>query len=153
MSLLPYAVAAFGRSLLPFSGSESIGTNIETGSVRQGRSIRTARLKGRPQFAALNVRLLSIVRPCIPSACGHSSPRPSDPRVLACARIHYSITSSADACKPNGTVRFNCLAVLRLITNSNFTGWRTGRSSGLAPLRMRPTSTPACRNESEKLAA
>jgi hypothetical protein len=47
----------------------------------------------------------------------------------------YSITSSALACSVKGTVSPSALAVLRLMTSSNFVGWRTGRSAGLAPLR------------------
>src|SRR5262249_23956726 len=51
---------------------------------------------------------------------------------------HHSITSSAMASTPGGMVRPSVLAVLRLITNSNFVGSRTGRSPGFSPLRMRP---------------
>jgi len=42
--------------------------------------------------------------------------------------------------RPNtdgGIVRSTALAVLRLLTNSNFVGCSTGRSAGLAPLRIR----------------
>src|SRR5262249_31970513 len=38
----------------------------------------------------------------------------------------------------SGTVRPRALAVLRLITKSNLVGRTTGKSSGLAPLRIRP---------------
>src|SRR5262245_26317107 len=55
------------------------------------------------------------------------------------APSHHSITSSAVICMINGTVRPNALAALRLITSSNLVGSMTGRSSGLAPLRTRPT--------------
>src|SRR6516165_1981736 len=51
----------------------------------------------------------------------------------------HSITSSALACKVNGTVSPSDLAVLRLMTRSNIVGCTTGRSPGLAPLRIRPT--------------
>jgi hypothetical protein len=51
----------------------------------------------------------------------------------------YSITSSARASSAGGIVRASLFAVLRLITNSNLAGSMTGRSVGLAPLRMRPT--------------
>jgi hypothetical protein len=40
---------------------------------------------------------------------------------------------------PCGIVTPICLAVLRLITNSNFIGCSTGRSAGLAPLRILST--------------
>src|SRR5262245_32310370 len=54
------------------------------------------------------------------------------------AAVAHSITSSAMASTPEGIVRPSVLAVLRLITNSNFVGRITGRSPGLSPLRMRP---------------
>src|SRR5262249_40110247 len=49
----------------------------------------------------------------------------------------HSITSSAVASRPAGMVRPSARAVLRLITSSNLVDCRTGRSAGLAPLRMR----------------
>jgi hypothetical protein len=51
----------------------------------------------------------------------------------------YSITSSAATSKVCGITRPSALAVLRLITNSNLVGCKTGRSAGFSPLRMRPT--------------
>src|SRR5262245_23179800 len=50
----------------------------------------------------------------------------------------HSITSSAMASKPGGKVRPSVFAVFRLITNSNFVGWTTGKSAGFAPLRIFP---------------
>ena len=41
--------------------------------------------------------------------------------------------------QPGGSVRSSALAVERLITNSNLVGCRTGKSAGVAPLRIRPT--------------
>ena len=51
----------------------------------------------------------------------------------------HSITSSARARIDGGTVRPRALAVFRLTTSSNFVGCWTGRSAGLAPLRIFPT--------------
>src|SRR5262245_21592177 len=51
----------------------------------------------------------------------------------------HSITSSALACNVSGTVRPSVFAVLRLITSSNLDGCCTGRSEGLAPLRILST--------------
>ena len=51
----------------------------------------------------------------------------------------YSITSSARASKEGGTVRPSALAVFMLITSSNLVGCSTGRSEGLAPLRILST--------------
>src|SRR5450759_4593171 len=49
----------------------------------------------------------------------------------------YSITSSARTSSAGGTSRPIAFAVLRLMANSNFVGCWTGRSIGLAPLRIR----------------
>ena len=51
----------------------------------------------------------------------------------------YSITSSATASSIGGTSRPSDLAVLRLIASSKFTGNWTGRSTGIAPRKMRST--------------
>src|SRR5262249_40755282 len=51
---------------------------------------------------------------------------------------HHSITSSASASNLSGISRPSALAVLTLITSSNFVGSITGRSPGFSPLRMRP---------------
>src|SRR5712664_1492834 len=56
------------------------------------------------------------------------------------ARLHgYSITSSARASNVGGTVRPSAFAVLRLTTISNLVANSTGRSAGLAPLRILTT--------------
>ena len=51
----------------------------------------------------------------------------------------HSITSSAIAVKLIGTASPRALAVLELMTSSNFTGAWTGSSLGLAPFKMRST--------------
>src|SRR5262249_14215689 len=51
----------------------------------------------------------------------------------------YSITSSALASSDAGTVRPSILVILVLMTKSNLVDCTTGRSAGLAPLRIRPT--------------
>src|SRR5262249_32909581 len=51
----------------------------------------------------------------------------------------HSITSSARASSWGGTSRPSAFAVLRLITSSNFVGCSTGKSAGLAPLRILST--------------
>src|SRR4051794_4378401 len=50
----------------------------------------------------------------------------------------HSITSSALASSVVGTVRPSILAVWALMTSSNLDACTTGRSAGLAPLRIRP---------------
>src|SRR5262249_9170643 len=53
--------------------------------------------------------------------------------------LPYLITLSALASTFGGMVRPICLAVLRLMTNSNFFGCSIGRSAGLAPFRILST--------------
>src|SRR5262249_30271632 len=50
----------------------------------------------------------------------------------------HSITSSAMLSSDGGTVRPSIRAVWALMTSSNLVDCSTGRSAGLAPLRMRP---------------
>jgi hypothetical protein len=66
----------------------------------------------------------------LPSALG---------RPAGCFWFH-SITSSARTRIVSGTVTPRAFAVLRLTTSSNRDGRSIGRSAGLAPPRMRPTS-------------
>src|SRR6516165_2597510 len=63
------------------------------------------------------------------------------------ASVH-SITSSASESSVGGTVRPSILAVCALMTSSNLVDCMTGKSAGLAPLRMRPVSMPTWRNPS-----
>src|SRR5262249_12784840 len=55
------------------------------------------------------------------------------------AAFHHSITSSARCSNGSGMLRPSAFAVLRLTTSSNLLDSWTGRSPGLAPLRMRST--------------
>ena len=48
----------------------------------------------------------------------------------------HSITSSARASNDGGMTRPSALAVLRLMTSSNWVGCSTGRSTGLTPARI-----------------
>src|SRR6266851_135619 len=63
----------------------------------------------------------------------------------------YSITRSARRRTDGGIVRPSVFAVLRLITSSNLVGCSTGKSAGLAPLRILSTYVAARRNKSGKL--
>src|SRR5262249_61904934 len=54
------------------------------------------------------------------------------------APVVHSITSSAATSSLSGTVRPSILAVWWLMTSSNLLACTTGRSAGVAPLRMRP---------------
>jgi hypothetical protein len=62
----------------------------------------------------------------------------------------YSITSFTRRRNDSGTVKPSALAVVRLITRSNFVGCSTGRSAGLAPRRILSTYSAARRNRSGK---
>src|SRR5262249_49347418 len=50
--------------------------------------------------------------------------------------VHFWMISSARTSSDCGIVKPRALAVLRLITSSNLVGCSTGRSAGLAPLRI-----------------
>src|SRR5262249_28668998 len=84
---------------------------------------------------------------CRSKCMAHSGPPLSIPPRIASEHSHHSdpaktphsITSLARASRVGGTSRPSALAVLRLITVSNFTGACTGRSAGFSPLRMRST--------------
>ena len=65
----------------------------------------------------------------------------------------YSITLLALVSNVGDTVRPSALAVLRLITSSNFVVSWTGRSPGFSPLRMRSTYVMPCRCSSSRLKA
>ena len=77
-----------------------------------------------------------IVDCCPRAASGQATAPPSS--VMNSRRPH-SITSSARASSVGGTSRPSALAVLRLMTNSNLVGCCTGRSPGLAPLKILST--------------
>ena len=70
---------------------------------------------------------------CARAAIGHAAAAP--PSNVMNSRRH-SITSSARASSVGGTSRPSALAVFRLMTNSNLVDCKTGRSAGLAPLRI-----------------
>ena len=76
--------------------------------------------------------------PVIPSVRRHfSNVRSAD--MQRSKKGHYSITSSARARSAGGISSPSAFAALRLITNSSLFGNSTGRSDGLAPLRILTT--------------
>jgi hypothetical protein len=60
-------------------------------------------------------------------------------RKVPTAEIAHSITSSAKASSFAGISMPIVLAVLRLMTNSNFVGCKMGKSAGFAPFKILPT--------------
>ena len=88
------------------------------------------------------VRLMSALLPI-----ADIGTQPSDVCFVPKADIRfYSITSSARASNPAGTLMPSALATLRLIRNSNFVGCSTGSSLGLAPFNSLSTKTAARRH-------
>src|SRR5262249_15835386 len=94
--------------------------------------------------------LFRIIRSCVhehadpPHALSLLRPRREGARSRTAEQRHerapfHSITSSARATRVAGTSAPGALAALRLSRNSNLVGCCTGRSAGLAPLRMRST--------------
>jgi hypothetical protein len=69
------------------------------------------------------------------------------------SRSSHSITRSARSSTDGGMVSPSVLAVFMLITSSNFVGCSTGRSAGLAPLRILSTSRAAWRPSCSSAAA
>ena len=68
------------------------------------------------------------------------------------APVHQWMISSARTSSDCGMARPSVLAVLRLMTSSNFVGCSTGRSAGVAPVRILCTKPAARRNTSMRLA-
>ena len=87
----------------------------------------------------------------------HRAGRRSGPLCAISGPMHcskqnlYSITSLAVASSDGGMVMPSALAVLRLITSSNFVVSWTGRSPGFSPLSMRSTYVAPWRSSSSRL--
>jgi hypothetical protein len=77
--------------------------------------------------------------------CGETSFSAISGLMHCSKKSSYSITSLAAACSVSGTVRPSAFAVFKLITRSNLVICITGKSPGLAPLRILPTYTAAWR--------
>src|SRR5262249_49134950 len=74
-----------------------------------------------------------LLRPRRERPCTRRAAEQRDERAAS-----HSITSSARASSVGGTSRPIALGVGKLMTNWNLVDCTTGRSTGLAPLRMRP---------------
>jgi hypothetical protein len=76
---------------------------------------------------------------CFAPMTGHREPGHACPKgANNGSQADYSITSSARASSVAGISTPSVLAVLRLITSSNFVGCITGKSAGLAPFKIWP---------------
>ena len=113
---------------------------------------RRGRSAGRPgtkiQFRAANFGFQAITdidgsdpnSSSLPRAVmGYPLATPTSARFCPSRRPRYSITLSARNRIDGGNVMPSAFAVLRLITISNLVGCWTGRSLGLAPLRILST--------------
>ena len=63
-------------------------------------------------------------------------PRPNENSKCKDPILDHPVGSCEHA---GGIVTLICFAVFRLITSSNFVGYSTGKSAGLAPLRFGPS--------------
>jgi len=104
-------------------------------------------LFGRPCVQEADHRHRWLLRACRERPRGRRATEQRDER----APVPHSITSSARPRSGSGTVRPSVLAVLRLMINSSLAACWTGRSLGLAPLRIWPAYTAARRYVSLRL--
>jgi hypothetical protein len=121
---------------------------------------RVADVGGIIDVPAFNADCLSFRAP----RCGVAGECSLYPRKRTCAvpqamsamglkrtfRHIHSMSASARCCMPVGTSRPSAFAVLRLMTRSNLVDACTGRSAGLAPLRIRSIYAAAGGNCSAK---
>jgi hypothetical protein len=109
-------------------------TSIPAATVQQWRTWPRARHGAKYRF---RLGHLIFTQRCILDSMSARPivSRPSSPSCL----LSHLITLSALTSTFGGIVRPICFAVLRLMMNSNFVGCSTGRSAGLAPLRILST--------------
>src|SRR5215475_8070223 len=107
---------------------------LDVAEVTQARPqpLTCGTLKGKPQKPDAR-RSRPLLREC--------GKRPRCRAAKQCYEVAplHSITSSARASSVGGTSRPSALAVLRLMISSNLVGYSTGKSAGLAPLRILST--------------
>ena len=126
---------------------ETIATE---GKPRSVRELRAQVQRRRPAVGAITSKatctvkdLRTLMSDCRKFGCVYADPpwRYSNQATRSATDAHYGsmpITSSARASRAGGTSRPSVLAVLRLITSSNFVGCSTGRFSVFSPLRILP---------------
>jgi|SoiMetStandDraft_2_1073263.scaffolds.fasta_scaffold561479_1 hypothetical protein len=150
-----------GRARLPTrpaSTGSFPGPPITMGIVRKARRIGTARANSVAGSPVDRYPIRGIFFGCCAwagklrakSKAPSASPISFMLPVLSCLMLVYRITLSALASTFGEIVSPKALAVLRLITNSNFMGCSTGSSAGLAPLRILSAYVAARRNKSGK---
>ena len=115
------AAIAEGEAAL---GNPIRGTFFGCCAEAETQSAKSMAQRGKAIYFFLHVFFLCLA----PLDTGHVTLAPS-----------HLITLSALASTFGGIVRPICLAVFRLMMNSNLVGCSTGRSAGLAPLRILST--------------
>src|SRR5262249_30615621 len=123
----PFRPAILDRDGAPFDPAKSAQALYKSS---KGRGLN--RRSGRAQVPNRRkpARLLCLRR---------NRPRRAAEKREKVAPANHSITSSARANSAGGMVRPRSVAVLSLMTSSYLVGACTGRSSGLAPRRIRST--------------
>src|SRR5215471_16968612 len=118
-----------------------------------------------PTLERLEIRLVTFCRPLVEISDARHLPRllplggerrGQEHRTRASeerAPVHYWITSSARASSEGGIVSPSALAVLRLMTSSNFVGCSIGMSPGLVPFKILSTKTAQRRQLSKRSVA
>jgi len=102
-----------------------------------------------PQRPLTHDRLLYVIQR--PFGRITSMPATGQERSSVMDNICYRMTSSARSSSDCGIAMSSAWAVLRLTTSSSLVGCSTGRSPGLAPLRILSTKIAALRNSSVML--
>src|SRR5262249_23182247 len=130
---------AHGVGVVASGPSSRVGLDLRIGvAARNPVLFDTLLANGHSEFALGECRLF------LPLSVGHlyagrDSVEAEAHSSKKRASIHYWITSSARSSSDGGIVRPSALAVLRLMTSSNLVGCSTGKSAGLAPLRILST--------------
>jgi hypothetical protein len=141
------AVITFGRSCratyVPFSSGSEATANQERADWTRKRAELADRLEAEDTPQSTSAWPPRSCRKCCTSEIVRVVPTTALSKcnkVRALKRLSdYSMTSSARTSKVGGTTSPSALAVLRLITSSNFVGCCTGSSPTFAPRRMRST--------------
>src|SRR2546422_6363529 len=107
---------------------------VEESDHRHRRLLRLGGERRKSEAESENDR-----EPDQPHAAGESSRAPRRAPARRRTSTRYSMTWSARPSTEGGIVSPSAFAVFRLMTNSNLVGCSTGRSAGLAPLRILST--------------
>jgi hypothetical protein len=111
------------------------GRSLQVYQDEDGMVVVRGRLE--PETGAVLVRALEAAREALPASPAGPSSRGRLPTTAEAGSFpHYLMSSSARASTEGGIVRPRTFAVFRLTINSNLVGCSTGRSPGLAPLRI-----------------